>query len=162
MVIIRFRLRLTYLQYNFVRIIPTDGPCICTREYSPVCYNGRNFGNKCEAICAGARDHEVIPGLCDGSSACVCPKILDPVCLDGVTYTNRCLADCAMTKSGRLSLGVCDRLYFRDRRWTLQLITLRGSSTTSSRDKSNQLIKVKGIKSKLTLQKNTTKILTDE
>lgn len=115
MVIIRFRLRLAYLQYNFVRIIPTDVPCICTREYIPVCYKGQNYGNPCEARCAGARDSELVHGQCKNFSSCVCPRILDPVCLDGVTYSNRCIAECAMATVGRFAVGACDALYFDNR-----------------------------------------------
>lgn len=39
---------------------PVDGPggnkagCYCTDQYSPVCSNGKTFGNACQAQCAGA------------------------------------------------------------------------------------------------------------
>ncbi|XP_022653892.1 uncharacterized protein LOC111247353 [Varroa destructor] len=90
-------------------------PCICTREYIPVCYKGQNYGNPCEARCAGARDSELVHGQCKNFSSCVCPRILDPVCLDGVTYSNRCIAECAMATVGRFAVGACDALYFDNR-----------------------------------------------
>ena len=43
--------------------------CICTKEYRPVCYNGKTYGNKCTARCAGASDDEYTVGECGASTS---------------------------------------------------------------------------------------------
>lgn len=76
-------------------------PCVCTKEYNPVCVllpdgSLKRFGNECMARCEGYTNF--VP--CD-STNCVCPEIYDPVCaLDRLTgkiieFPNRCFAACA-------------------------------------------------------------------
>jgi len=36
-----------------VKPAPTPEPCICTKQYEPVCCNGQVYGNQCAADCAG-------------------------------------------------------------------------------------------------------------
>jgi len=82
--------------------------CICPDVYDPVCADGVTYGNKCEALCAGATSGErgsCENPSCDGNSDCDSPQICfpptqecqlpcavqcikaDPVCgKDGTTY----------------------------------------------------------------------------
>ncbi|KAK9508104.1 hypothetical protein O3M35_007840 [Rhynocoris fuscipes] len=86
-------------------------PCICTREYIPVCgTDGVTYGNKCMLNCEKqTKNHELEiahGGPCDEDQAeqvdltvqdpCACDRVLNPVCgSDGKTYNNRCLLRCA-------------------------------------------------------------------
>ena len=75
--------------------------CVCTTQYDPVCCGGdTNFGNQCEADCAGATDcveSECVDNLC------VCTTEFNPVCCpdqDGnmmEQFANPCTAACAKT-----------------------------------------------------------------
>ena len=38
----------------------TDAPCICTKEYVPVCAGGKYYSNVCLARCDGYKDDEII------------------------------------------------------------------------------------------------------
>ena len=74
--------------------------CVCPDVWDPVCViidNGEiyQFGNLCEAQCAGYTEDEVVP--CDD---CICTDEWDPVCViadDGtvLVFSNLCEANCA-------------------------------------------------------------------
>eukprot|EP01084_Bolivina_argentea_P245961 411717_1 len=69
--------------------------CICTKEYTPYCCDGKVYGNGCEAKCADfAVDTDCTVGACAASS-CICTKEYTPYCCDGKVYGNGCEAKCA-------------------------------------------------------------------
>lgn len=75
--------------------------CNCPAVYDPVCVlvNGLllQFGNACEAECAGYDPSNFVE--CE-DDPCVCDQVYDPVCVvspDGqvITFPNSCYAECA-------------------------------------------------------------------
>jgi hypothetical protein len=85
-------------------------------NYAPLCFNGRTYGNRCEAECNGVDVSKATDGECKPTTApavpapqpaCPCPKIFAPVCVDGRTFANRCLAECEMINMGRVVEGEC-------------------------------------------------------
>eukprot|EP00877_Chromochloris_zofingiensis_P011002 jgi/Chrzof1/6155/Cz17g13140.t1 len=74
-------------------------PCICTREYMPVCGKDNNtYSNKCEAACQKVKI--AYSGSCKGTdTSCNCIEVYAQVCgEDGITYSNECKAACASTR----------------------------------------------------------------
>jgi hypothetical protein len=78
-----------------------EEPCICTREYSPVCgtpegeKRPKTFSNECMAACENAFD--VKRGECELD--CFCTKEYKPHCCENKlgekqTYPNKCMAKC--------------------------------------------------------------------
>ena len=65
-------------------------PCICTKEYRPVCCEGTTYSNSCVAGCSGCEGG--VKGECP--TPCLCTKEYRPVCCDGTTYGNSCEARC--------------------------------------------------------------------
>ena len=54
---------------------PEQPECVCTTEYSPVCFDGVTYGNKCEAGCnqTVVKKLELIrPGLVNGTCEDAC------------------------------------------------------------------------------------------
>lgn len=77
-----------------------DGDCACPEVWSPVCdADGNQYGNRCEARCAGAGPvvpcGDEPPGAGGAPGDCLCPDVWDPVCdAAGNQYGNRCEARC--------------------------------------------------------------------
>ncbi len=81
---------------------------ICTKEYRPVCANGKQYSNLCMAQAANEKLEDIKKGPCQkvektspkkpeslDKSVCVCPMIWMPVCgVDGKTYGSACNARC--------------------------------------------------------------------
>lgn len=61
---------------------PSQQGAVCTGEYSPVCCDGRSYGNACSARAAGAANCN--PGPCCANR--------EPVCCNGRDYANSCEA----------------------------------------------------------------------
>lgn len=80
----------------------------CTKEYRPVCANGKFYSNHCMAKAAGEKAEDIKKGSCQkvektspkkpeniDKAVCVCPMIWMPVCgVDGKTYGSACNARC--------------------------------------------------------------------
>lgn len=77
----------------------------CAEIYEPVCANGINFSNTCEAQTAGVQAFEF--GVCKDSVQVSCPEIYSPVCMAGVTYSNECEA-LAMGIEPAIVQGACE------------------------------------------------------
>ena len=84
-----------------------EDSCGCTKQYAPVCVTdtdgtSRQFGNDCEAMCAGYESYA--DGQCLSAPApspapiCQCTREYSPVCVSsdgvGTTFSNMCLAEC--------------------------------------------------------------------
>lgn len=93
----------------FMRSMPMQSraPCMCTREYAPVCADGKQYSNSCQAECAGVETYT--NGPCSKSYNChtrerwpfeksvwcckneglgcynICPMYDQPQCPDGST-----------------------------------------------------------------------------
>lgn len=52
-----------FLAFLTTRMVQAQD-CICTADYLPVCVNGKTYGNKCEASCAGEVESELMAGAC--------------------------------------------------------------------------------------------------
>jgi hypothetical protein len=40
-------------------------PCRCSREFMPVCFNGKTYSNRCLAKCDGAKEGDIAAGSCN-------------------------------------------------------------------------------------------------
>ena len=96
-------------------------PCMCTKEYRPVCsvVTGVTHGNECMAKCAG--DEPFFEGECKPlsppsspsspppQSGCACPRNWNPVCdiQSNTTYANACMAGC---EGATFSFGECGKV----------------------------------------------------
>lgn len=53
---------------NYLPLARSNGlqeiPCICTREWDPVCGGGSTYGNLCEALCALGSNVLITGGAC--------------------------------------------------------------------------------------------------
>ena len=78
-------------------------PCMCTKEFQPVCCNGQTYSNKCLAACNGCERPE------KGSCPCVCTEQWQPVCCNGQTYSNLCFAGCHGCEDHEPPEGECSR-----------------------------------------------------
>ncbi|MFG1499738.1 Kazal-type serine protease inhibitor domain-containing protein [Halobacteriovorax sp. XZX-3] len=105
----------------------------CTKEFSPVCGNGKTYSNRCMAQASGAT--EISDGACDnkenkttnkkqlrpdatspmkphhpqGKAPCICPMIWMPVCgVDGKTYGSACNANCQKVQIKHQ--GACEKI----------------------------------------------------
>ena len=65
--------------------------CVCTQEYEPVCCNGKDFANPCQAECDGIKEPAEDQGIC---KSCPCPYDNNPSCCNGKDYQNECHAEC--------------------------------------------------------------------
>jgi coxsackievirus/adenovirus receptor len=63
----------------------------CTKEYAPVCAEGKTFGNACQAKAAG--HHNFSQGTCEEFQ--ICTEEYAPICADGKTFGNACKARAA-------------------------------------------------------------------
>ncbi|KAG1673668.1 hypothetical protein FOA52_010536 [Chlamydomonas sp. UWO 241] len=88
------------------------GPCICSREYMPVCAGDppKTMSNKCEAACQGAEIHH--QGACEDEVQTLSPECMActdeyvPVCgTDKLTYLNPCVIECSNVEI--LRKGIC-------------------------------------------------------
>lgn len=68
--------------------------CVCQQKFAPVCANGRQYGNECNARCAGVTVFS--PGACKEQKVCSCPATdnYEPVCSGGLIYASSCIAKC--------------------------------------------------------------------
>jgi coxsackievirus/adenovirus receptor len=74
----------------------------CTKEYAPVCAEGKTFGNACEARSVGHQNFH--QGTCEEFQ--ICTEEYAPVCAEGKTFSNTCKARAAEHQNFRQ--GACD------------------------------------------------------
>lgn len=88
---------------------------LCTKEYNPVCGDGKTYSNRCMAEASGITD--VTNGPCavkdhqtnTNKAPCICPMIWMPVCgVDGKTYGSACNANCENVKIRHQ--GACEKI----------------------------------------------------
>eukprot|EP00462_Mataza_sp_D1_P018385 CAMPEP_0175130144 /NCGR_PEP_ID=MMETSP0087-20121206/5852_1 /TAXON_ID=136419 /ORGANISM="Unknown Unknown, Strain D1" /LENGTH=1033 /DNA_ID=CAMNT_0016412347 /DNA_START=43 /DNA_END=3143 /DNA_ORIENTATION=+ len=88
---------------------PTLPPpaCVCPAIYQPVCANGIDYANNCEAQCAGSKLWD--EGTCSSQPLvnCICAEIWKPVCVDGLQFGNACEAECQGFSSSQMREGLC-------------------------------------------------------
>lgn len=82
--------------------------CMCAMIYSPVCCNGIEYANQCEADCEGASSCST--GQCPNT--CPCTAEYRPVCCPdkGKEFSNPCAASCELTDAELIACeyGTCD------------------------------------------------------
>ncbi|XP_047992439.1 serine protease inhibitor dipetalogastin-like [Leguminivora glycinivorella] len=93
-------------------------PCVCSRDYTPVCgSDGETYPNGCMLDCA-AQTHENLrlshggPCRSQAETSCICTFEYKPVCgIDGTTYPNKCALGCERARNPvliKLHDGPCE------------------------------------------------------
>eukprot|EP01026_Neomeris_dumetosa_P052253 TRINITY_DN461_c0_g1_i1.p2 TRINITY_DN461_c0_g1~~TRINITY_DN461_c0_g1_i1.p2 ORF type:complete len:121 (-),score=13.19 TRINITY_DN461_c0_g1_i1:248-610(-) len=88
---------MTIKNHWLLPLLPTDCGCEIGQAFSgpvyfianPVCCNGQDFGNPCEASCAGFESEDCSEGFCEFFD---CVAAAFPVCCGGETYGDACAA----------------------------------------------------------------------
>ena len=113
--------------------------CSCTKTLSPVCMEGKVFGNECEAKCSQKNPNssalsipqEVkengLEAYCAANQAiisCSCLNTDEPVCMDGKLYENKCRAACGNQRFENRLISIPNALSGAEREATCKALVV--------------------------------------